>query len=107
MSQRNLYTMGVLAVPRTYMITLAAIVATFVALYPYLASTGSCETGKCPYAVQSSQGAAGAGACVAVLAASSAVSFAFAAFRRHRLPAIDRRPAQLYLSPDPPPPRLS
>ena len=108
MSQRSLYTLGALTMRSTYMIPLAVLVAAFVALYPYLTGMSSCGPGECPYAVQPSQGAAGIVACVvAVLAVSSAVGFASAIFRGYRLPATDRCPTQLYLSPDSPPPQFS
>jgi hypothetical protein len=92
----------------TYLFTLAVLVAAFVALYPYLGNMGMCEVGECPYAAQSSSHTSSAGlasVCVsAVLSAFPAV-LAFALFRRRRLAAADSRPAELYLSPDPPPPR--
>ncbi len=97
--------------PRTYMIAFAVIVTAFVALYPYLSSMGSCETGKCPYAVQSSQGASvgfAAACATAILAASfTAAAFASFPFRERCITPVDAQPSQLYLSPDPPPPRLS
>ncbi len=93
-----------------YFFALATLVATFVALYPYLGNVGMCEAGECPYAAQSSSHTASAGVasvCVsAVLLAFPAV-LAFALLRGRRLPAGTSRPMQLYLSPDPPPPRLS
>jgi hypothetical protein len=93
---------------RAYLVALAVLVATFVALYPYLGNRGMCDSGECPYATQSSSHTSSTGlasVCVsAVLSAFPAV-LAFALFRGRRLPAADSRPAELYLSPDPPPPR--
>ncbi len=92
----------------TYLFALAVLVATFVALYPYLGNVGMCDSGECPYAVQSSSHASGAGlasVCAsAVLSAFPAV-LAFALLRGRRLPVAFSRLRQLYLSPDPPPPR--
>ena len=89
---------------------LAVLVATFVALYPYLGNMGMCHSGECPYAAQSSSHTSSAGlasVCVsAVLSAFPAV-LALALLRGRRLSAADSRPWQLYLSPDPPPPRSS
>jgi hypothetical protein len=92
----------------TYLFALAVLVATFVALYPYLGNMGKCDSGECPYAVQSSSHASSAGlasVCAsAVLSAVPAV-LAFALLRGRHLPVAFSRPTQLYLSPDPPPPR--
>ncbi len=96
--------------PRTYMVALAVIVTTFVALYPYLTGMDSCGTGECPYAMQSSHGASVgvAAACVtAVLAASFTAAFVSFAFRGRSIMSVEDQPSQLYLSPDPPPPRRS
>jgi hypothetical protein len=94
---------------RTSLAILALLVAAFVALYPYLGSMGMCDFGECPYAAQSSSHTSSAGlasVCVsAVLSAVPAV-LAFALFRGRLLPAADSRPTELYLSPDPPPPRF-
>jgi len=83
-------------------------VATFVALYPYLGNVGMCDFGECPYVVQSSSHTSAAGlasVCIsAVLSAFPAV-LAFALLLGRRFPAADSQPAELYLSPDPPPPR--
>jgi hypothetical protein len=96
---------------RTYLVALAALVAAFVALYPYLGGMGPCYGGECPYATHSSsEGSAGGFAvgCVgAGTVASAAVVLASAASRGRRADEAGSRPAQLYLSPDPPPPRLS
>jgi hypothetical protein len=93
---------------RTTVVILAVLVAAFVALYPYLGAMEMCDSGECPYAAQSSHTTTSSGlasAClIAVLSAFPAV-LAFALFRGRLLPAADKRPTQLYLSPDPPPPR--
>jgi hypothetical protein len=102
-----------LTVRRTYLISLAILVTAFVALYPYLAAMEMCDSGECPYAAQSSaqspMGSAGiAGLCLsAVLAASSAGVLAFGAFYGRRVIGNDARPVGVFLSFDPPPPRLS
>jgi amino acid transporter len=93
-----------------YLLAIAALVAAFVALYPYLDGMGVCVSGGCPEASQTSHTATGglATACLlvaAVLASTPAVS-AFAAFGG-RPAAASVRPAQHYLSPEPPPPKAS
>ncbi len=93
---------------QTYLFALAILVASFVVLYPSLGAMEMCDSGECPYAAQSSSHTSSAGlpsVCVsAVLSALPAV-LAFALLRGRRLAAGDSRPVQLYLSPDPPPPR--
>ncbi len=97
-----------LSLRRAHLVVLAIFVAAFVGLYPYLGSMGMCGSGECPYAAQSSSHTSSVGlasVCVsAVLSVVTAV-LAFALFRGRRLPAVDSRPMELYLSPDPPPPR--
>jgi hypothetical protein len=80
-----------------YLVGLAIVVAVFVALYPYLAAMDRCEVGECPYAAQT---------CVSAVLTVGVV-IAFAASRGHRIFAVERPSAEPYLSPDPPPPRLS
>ncbi len=104
------YNRAALNLRRTYLLVIAALVAAFVALYPYLDGMGVCVSGGCPEVSQSSHTATGglATACMlvaAVLAGTPAV-FAFAALRG-RPAAASVRPAQLYLSPEPPPPKAS
>lgn len=84
--------------------------AEFVSLYPYLAGMDMCEVGECPYAVLSShEGTASsvAAACVVAVLMSVTAVISFAAFRKRRFATADKRITQLYLSPDPPPPRFS
>lgn len=107
-----MYNPRALSNPRpTYLIALAALVAAFVALYPYLGGMGPCYSGECPYATHSSSEGSGGGfaaGCVgAGIAASAGVALALAAFRGRRVGAAGSRPAQLYLSPESPPPRIS
>ncbi|MDP9476275.1 MAG: hypothetical protein M3R38_11450 [Actinomycetota bacterium] len=96
-----------------YFFALAVLVATFVALYPYLGAMGMCHSGECPYATQSSTqssatSAGVAGLCLgAVLAVSPAGILAFATLRGRRLSEERLRPEQFFLSPDPPPPQFS
>ena len=98
-----------LSVRHTFLVLLAVLVAAFVAFYPYLAGMEMCGVGECPYVARSyHEGSAGPAPCVsAVLAASSAAVLAFVAFRRHRVGTDASRPTEVYLSLDPPPPRLS
>ncbi len=103
-----LYNAATVSLRYTTLVILVVLVAAFMALYPYLGGMGMCEVGECPYAAQSSSHTSSAGlasVCVsAVLSAFPAV-LAFALFQGCRSPAGDWRPMQLYLSPDPPPPR--
>lgn len=95
---------------RTPLVALAVLVAAFVALYPYSGAMEMCDFGECPYAAQSPShtSSAGVATCLtAVLAASGVARLASAMLRGRRLLTEDRSPAQLYLSPDPPPPRTS
>jgi hypothetical protein len=100
---------ALLPLRRTSLVVLAVLVAAFVALYPYLAGMDMCEVGECPYAAQSSyEGSGGlAAACVSAVLATSFAMLAFAASRGRRFFVAVSRPAEPYLSPDPPPPRLS
>ena len=91
---------------------LAVLVATVVALYPYLGDMGMCDSAECPYATQSSSHTSSSGlasVCVGAVMSASAVPalLAFATLRARRLSDERSRPAQFFLSPDPPPPQLS
>ncbi len=91
-----------------YLFALAVLVATFVALYPYLGDMSMCDSGECPYAVQSSShtsSASLASVCVSVVLSAVPAVLAFALLRGRRVVAANWRPMQLYLSLDPPPPR--
>lgn len=109
----GLYTLAALTVRRTHLLALAVLVTAFVSLYPYLGAMEMCHFGECPYAAQSSTQSSTtstglAGLCLsAVLAASSAGILAFAMLRGRRLFDERSRPAQFFLSPDPPPPQFS
>ena len=97
---------------RTYLLSLTILVTAFVTLYPYLGAMEMCHSGECPYATQSSTQSSTAftglaGLCLsAVLAVSSGI-LAFAMLRERRLLDERSRPAQFFLSPDPPPPQFS
>lgn len=96
---------------RTYLFSVAALVAAFMVLYPYLDGMGLCISGGCPEASQASHHTVSGGlmtACllVAAVLGSTPVVFAFAVFRGRPVDAFVR-PAQLYLSPELPPPRAS
>jgi hypothetical protein len=93
---------------QTYLFALAALVAVFVALYPYLGNMGMCYSAECPYAAHSSSHTSSAGvasACVSAVLSAFPAMLGFALSRGRRLTAGLSRPMQLYLSPDPPPPR--
>lgn len=95
---------------RTYLVTLALLVAAFVAFYPYLSGMGPCYGGECPYATHSSSEGSNTGfatACVgAGVVASSVAVLAFAVRRGYLATTDDPRPTEIYFSLDPPPPRL-
>lgn len=87
---------------RSRFFLLTALVVAFTALYPYLSATESCGEPGCPHF---SHGPAAvelpAGALVAALVALPAAT---AHRLRHRFDP-DRKPSEVYLSPDPDPPR--
>ena len=89
---------------------LAVLVATVVALYPYLGGMGMCDSAECPYAMQSSSHTSSSGlvsACVGAVLSAVPALLAFAPLRGRRLSDERSRPAQFFLPPDPPPPQLS
>jgi hypothetical protein len=102
-----LYNAPTVDLQRTTVVILAVLVAAFVALYPYLGAMEMCDVGECPYAAQSSHttSAGLASVCVSAVLSVFPALLAFALFRGRRLSAAGKRPTQLYLSPDPPPPR--
>lgn len=86
---------------------LAVLVAAFAIFYPYLSATGSCGEPGCPQIAQAH--APGSfepppGAFVVALTAAP-VALAFAG-RLMRRSSSDRKPAEVYLSPEPHPPSL-
>ncbi|HET7480940.1 MAG TPA: hypothetical protein VFJ72_15655 [Rubrobacteraceae bacterium] len=92
--------------PRLFL--LAALLAAFIFFLPYLEATGSCGDPGCPQISQAHgpvSGELAAAAIAAILAAAPATPVLAAALIGPR-PASDRTPAQVYLSPDPGPPRL-
>jgi ABC-type dipeptide/oligopeptide/nickel transport system permease component len=81
----------------------AALVLGFAAFYPWLEASGICEEADCP---QFAQHHAHAELPTATLAAASVAIAASGSPRSFGLhPPPDRRPAQVYLAPDPEPPR--
>jgi hypothetical protein len=99
---------GAMTPRHTYLFAVAVVVTAFVALYPYLGNMGMCDSGECPYATQSSSQTSSAGlasVCVSAVLTAFPAMLAFALLRGHRLAAAHWRPMQLYLAPDPPPPR--
>lgn len=86
---------------------LAILVTVFVSFHPYFDVAGLCGLGGCPEPSQSSSPTAHSTGCVAaVLVASGAAALAFASFFGRLRAADHRRPAETYLSPDTPPPRV-
>ena len=107
---RKLYNPAV-SLRRTHFFALAVLVATVVALYPYLGDMGMCDSAECPYATQSSSHTSSSGlasaVCVGAVLSAFPALLAFATPRGRRLSDERSRPAQFFLSPDPPPPQLS
>ncbi len=104
--------MGALTLRRTYLVAFAVLVTVFVALYPYLGPMGDCgdQGEECPYAMQSSHttSAGFMATCLsAVLAISSVAVLALGTLYRRCVISNDVRPMGVFLSLDPPPPRLS
>jgi hypothetical protein len=95
---------------RAHLVVIMVLVAVFVALHPYLDEAGLCGLGGCPDASQVSHTAhtSFSTIClVAVLAASATGALAFASFFDRRRADDSPWPTEAYLSPDPPPPRVS
>lgn len=102
------YNNGAMVLSRTHLTVLAVLVTVFVALYPYLGTMEMCDAGECPYAAQSSSHTSSAGlasVCVSAVLSAFPAMLAFALLRGRCLTADLSLPMQLYLSPDPPPPR--
>lgn len=82
----------------------AVLVAAFVALYPYLEVAGYCGDGGCPEIVQISASSSPelptAGVLTSLVAAATIPA---ATMRRSH---SDRRPEEIRISPETPPPRL-
>ncbi len=107
MSER-LYNPVALGLHRTFMTALAIFVAAFVALYPYLQNTHSCDAGECPQAMQThtSSSSCLAAVCVAVtLSASAVAALTLTAFARCLYSSP--RPFELRFAPESPPPQTS
>ena len=89
---------------RRLVLALALAVLLFAALYPHMEVTGSCGDPGCPefsHAHTPASAELSPGAPVAVLAVVPALA---GGVRLRR--ASDRRPAEVYFSPDPEPPRM-
>lgn len=82
---------------------LAIVLLGFALFYPYLDAAGLCGGAGCPHFVQSH---APAELPSATLAAVAAVAVPLLVRSFGPRPTSDRRPAQVYASPDPEPPRL-
>ena len=91
------------------LVSVAVLVALFGMLHPALDAAGLCGSGGCPEMMESSGGHTGFSlSCIAaVVSAFSVVAFAGALFSLGRRPTNHSRPHELYLTLDPPPPRLS
>jgi hypothetical protein len=91
------------------LVALAILVAAFVALHPYLDEAGLCGLGGCPDASQSSHAAHGgfSTACLVAVLVASPAAYAFASSLGRRRAYDQPGLTETYLSPDPPPPRVS
>ena len=97
-----------LAARRITLLMLTVFVASFVALYPYLEPMGFCASSGCPEVSQASHSGTGVfstGCLIAVLTAVPGLVTLLAFFMRR---TVDQHwTTQLYLAPDPDPPRTS
>ena len=90
--------------PRTRLLLLAALVIFFATFYAYLDASGSCGDPGCPHF---SQGHASAELLAApLLVAAVAVAAPVFAGRALVGPAFEKKPEEVYLSPEPEPPRV-
>lgn len=83
---------------------LAALVLAFVAFYPYLEATDSCGEPGCPEFSRASLSVELPAGAFATVFGTVLVAPALAGYARRR-PVSDRKPADLYLPPEPEPPR--
>lgn len=106
-ASRDRYDVSVMSVRRrTLVVMLAALVAGFVAFYPYLDGLGYCDSGGCPeisHVDAPASGGVAVGALVAVLVGSTSIAASGSFYRRRD--GSHRQPDQLHLSPEAPPPR--
>lgn len=90
----------------TYLpVAMAVFVAVFVALYPYLDLAGYCDDGGCPEVTQISASSAPDLPANGVLATPAAPVSAAVLGALTLLSLVQRRPDEVLLSPEPPPPR--
>jgi hypothetical protein len=94
---------------RAHLVALVVLVVAFVSFHPFLDEAGLCGVGGCLEASQSSP-AAHVGfstACLFAVLAALPAALAFAPFLGRRRADYQPGPTDTYLSPDPPPPRVS
>ncbi len=97
-------------VGRAYAVmVLVILVIAFASFHPYFDAADLCGLGGCQEVSQSSHAAHASFSttCLVAVLAASPVALAFAFFFGRRRAADHSRPAEAYLSLDPPPPRLS
>ncbi|CAN5680996.1 hypothetical protein BH24ACT22_BH24ACT22_16310 [soil metagenome] len=90
------------------LVLVVILVALFGAFYPVLDAAGLCGSGKCPEMVESSSGghAGFSLTCIAVfIPGGGGAMFALAAISLRRRSADHSMPHELYLTPEPPPPK--
>lgn len=94
---------------RSLLLFLAVLLAAFVAFYPYLDGMGLCVSGGCPDAQQASSSTTPggfSGVCLLVAVLGSSAGMIVLTLGRMWPATTGRRLTQLYLPPDPPPPRF-
>ncbi len=94
---------------RAHLVALVVLVAAFVALHPYLDEAGLCGLGGCPEASQFSHTAhtSFSTACLVAVLVVASTALAFTSLFGRRRTTNHPLLTEAYLSPDPPPPRVS
>jgi hypothetical protein len=104
------YNSFVLMLGRAQLVTMLVIlVVAFASFHPYFDAAGLCGLSGCPDVSQSSHAAHASFSttCLIAVLAASPVALAFTLFFGRRRAAYHSEPTEMYLSPDPPPPRKS
>jgi hypothetical protein len=91
------------------LVALALFVCAFASLHPYFDAEGYCGLAGCPdpsLSSHASNGASYSTACLAAVLVAAVAAPIFGRFSWRRWLPDHRRPAEAYLSPDTPPPRV-
>ena len=92
--------------PRRRLLLLAVLVLVFATFYAYLDASGYCGDPGCPHFSQGHAPASAELPAAPLLVAAVAVAAPVLAGRVLGRPAIEEKPEEIYLSPDPDPPRV-